>query len=384
MSENQISVTENREPSQYPKRILLAVCGLSPQVVTETVYALAMAQAALLPTEIHLITTREGAKKAMQTLSDKGAGWLSKLARDYALPAISFDESHIHVLQTPLGVDLDDIRTVEDNQYSADFITDVVRQYTQDAEAALHVSIAGGRKTMGYYLGYALSLYGRHQDRLSHVLVQEPFENCPDFFYPTPYSQMLTLRDARQYDASGAKVALAQIPFVSLRHGLPQALLTGRASFNDTVRSIWSSISPPRLEIDLQRRRIQAGGVLVDMPPAELAFLSIFARRAKTGEPPLPAPSKGVPDHDWAKRYLDEYRQIVGKHSDIDNTERSLRHGMDDGYFSQRKSKLERLVRERLQAASTHYLIHNGNVRPGLFSLQLSSESISYCQLSSK
>jgi CRISPR-associated protein (TIGR02584 family) len=28
----------------------------------------------------------------------------------------------------------------------------------------------GERKTMGFYVGYALSLFGRAQDRLSHVI----------------------------------------------------------------------------------------------------------------------------------------------------------------------------------------------------------------------
>ena len=43
----------------HPRRILLAVTGLSPQVVTETLYALGVAEqgeAAFLPTDIHLIT----------------------------------------------------------------------------------------------------------------------------------------------------------------------------------------------------------------------------------------------------------------------------------------------------------------------------------------
>ena len=33
------------EPASYGRRVLLAVCGLSPQVVTETLYALATAKA---------------------------------------------------------------------------------------------------------------------------------------------------------------------------------------------------------------------------------------------------------------------------------------------------------------------------------------------------
>jgi CRISPR-associated protein (TIGR02584 family) len=50
---------------------------------------------------------------------------------------------------------------------------------------SLHVSIAGGRKTMGFYAGYALSLYGRAQDRMSHVLVDEKFEKGINFYYPS-------------------------------------------------------------------------------------------------------------------------------------------------------------------------------------------------------
>ena len=58
-------------------------------------------------------------------------------------------------------------------------ITNLIRAFTADPESALHVSIAGGRKTMGFFLGYALSLYGRAQDKLSHVLVSPPFESSP-------------------------------------------------------------------------------------------------------------------------------------------------------------------------------------------------------------
>ena len=72
----------------------------------------------------------------------------------------------------------------------ADFITEQVRQITADPAASLHVSIAGGRKTMGFYAGYALSLFGRAQDQLSHVLVSPSFELLKEFSIrvPTPRS----------------------------------------------------------------------------------------------------------------------------------------------------------------------------------------------------
>ncbi|MBP8198387.1 MAG: TIGR02584 family CRISPR-associated protein, partial [Chromatiaceae bacterium] len=164
----------------YPRRILLAVTGLTPQVVTETLYALAVQrQPAFIPTEIHLLTTAEGAEAARLGLLSADPGWFHRLCRDYALPAMTFDASHIQVLRDVDGAPLEDIRTPADNQRAADTITETLRTLTADPDAALHVSIAGGRKTMGYYLGYALSLFARPQDRLSHVLVSAPFEGCP-------------------------------------------------------------------------------------------------------------------------------------------------------------------------------------------------------------
>ncbi|MBL8259315.1 MAG: hypothetical protein JNM60_05860 [Candidatus Competibacteraceae bacterium] len=57
-------------PECYPRRILLCVAGLSPQIVTETVYALnaPCAESRFVPTEIHLLTTAEGAERARLTL----------------------------------------------------------------------------------------------------------------------------------------------------------------------------------------------------------------------------------------------------------------------------------------------------------------------------
>lgn len=48
-------------PTSYPRRLLVAVAGLTPQVVTESVYALATQPEPFIPTEVHLITTQPGA-----------------------------------------------------------------------------------------------------------------------------------------------------------------------------------------------------------------------------------------------------------------------------------------------------------------------------------
>lgn len=141
------------EPEEYPRRVLLAITGLSPQVVTETVYALTIERSRpFVPTEIHLLTTREGAERARLALLSSEPGWFHRLRQDYGLPQIAFDESRIHQLRDEHGTALDDIRTPEQNRLAADFIIEHVRGLTSDPDCAVHVSIAGGRKTMGFFL----------------------------------------------------------------------------------------------------------------------------------------------------------------------------------------------------------------------------------------
>lgn len=176
-----------KQPHQYEKRILLAVSGMSPQILTETLYAIVVAEkeTPFIPTEVHLISTQEGARRAILELLHPQTGKFHGLCREYGLTGIQFNEQNVYAIKDKAGMPLNDIKTPKDNEAAADFITEIVSQLTRDNNAALHVSMAGGRKTMGYYLGYALSLYGRAQDRLSHVLVSENYESLPAFFYPT-------------------------------------------------------------------------------------------------------------------------------------------------------------------------------------------------------
>jgi CRISPR-associated protein (TIGR02584 family) len=365
-------------PADFPRRILLAVTGLSPQIVTETLYALAIrAEPRFVPTEVHVITTAEGAERIRLALLSEAPGWFARLRHDYALPDIAFTNDHIHVLQDGAGQPLTDIRSPADNLCAADRITELVRTLSADPDAALHVSIAGGRKTMGFFVGYALSLFGRAQDRLSHVLVSEPFEASWNFFYPTPYSNVIETAARTLADTRDARVTLAEIPFVSLRHGLPRALLAGTASFETTVQAARAGVGPATLDIDLAQRRVTAAGKCFQLPPAELALLTVFARRAARGEPALPAPPKEVPDPEWADRYLRELRTITGPLADLAKTEHTLRHGMDGGYFSSRLSKLRNLLRDQLgAAAAAPYLIDDGGRRPKRYRLALEAEAV--------
>ena len=348
-------------PENYSRRILLAVTGLSPQVVTETLYALAQTgeeNARFFPTEVHVLTTTEGARRAQAALLHDDGGQFHALLADYpSMGRPVFDMSHVHVIGAAQGQALDDIRTPEENAKAADAITRLVAELTGDASAALHASIAGGRKTMGFYLGYAFSLFARPQDRLSHVLVSSPFENHPDFFFPPVRARRLALRDGGHVDTADAQVMLASIPVVSLRHGVPRDLLEGRASYNETVAALQDSLKPPSLRICLSGGgRVWCGDRELALPPALLAWLAWWALLAKRG-----APWQTWRNDGWYEEFLALYEKLVGR--DAAALE-ALRERVSGGVESEKKfyqeslSKLKIMLRRGLgEAGARPYLL---------------------------
>ncbi|MCZ2408058.1 MAG: TIGR02584 family CRISPR-associated protein [Burkholderiales bacterium] len=347
---------------RYPRRILLAVTGLFPQIVTETLYALAVQpqQETFIPTEIHLLTTSEGARLARTALLHPDGGQFHALLQDYPqLGHPAFGESHIHTIHDAAGQPLADIRTPAENASAADCITALMADLTRDPQAQLHVSIAGGRKTMGFYLGYAFSLFARPQDELSHVLVSSPFESHPEFFFPPALPRRLATREGQHIDTADARVTLARIPVVRLRHGQPRALLDGHASFGDTVAAIQQSLQPPRLHIDLARKQVLCGATPVALPPAQLAWLAWWAQNALQARGP----------QTWrnadAQAFLALYRRVVGIDAvAFENTQKRLHDGMEKEFFEQNNAKLERTLKAQLGLAAAPYLLVTSGRRP--------------------
>ncbi|HNJ44385.1 MAG TPA: CRISPR-associated ring nuclease, partial [Acidobacteriota bacterium] len=68
----------------------------------------------------------------------------------------------------------------------------------------------------------AMQLFGRVQDRLSHVLVSEDFETHPDFYYLPSQPKELEITDRfgtviKRVSTQDARIYLADIPFIRLR-----------------------------------------------------------------------------------------------------------------------------------------------------------------------
>lgn len=269
---------------QYQKRVLLSVTGMSPAVVTETLYAL-VTEKQFVPTEIRVITTLQGKNKVLQALlgieggRKEKRGALEEFVQDYGekygFDHIHFDENCIEIIENTENEKLPDIRTPQENEWAADQIVNLVRELCADENSQLHVSIAGGRKTMGFFMGYALSLYGRKQDSLSHVLVSEQFENLPSFFYPKPYSHIINNRDGKELDAMNASVMLAEIPWVRLGLGVPDSLLENKTSYSESVKNAQLLLDEPSLTFlaPMEDRIVCFGSKEVKLAPRGYAFL---------------------------------------------------------------------------------------------------------------
>ncbi|TMO02087.1 CRISPR-associated ring nuclease Csm6 [Pseudoalteromonas sp. S558] len=254
------------------KNVLLIVTGASPQVLTETLFALYQ-QGKPIPEEIFVITTKS--TKVMLTDGLFKQSHLAQLIADYQLPNINLPDENIWLIEDDKGQPINDAKSEIEQTYMADFITRKVFELTNKNDISIHASIAGGRKTMAFYLGYAMSLLGREQDSLSHVFVNDEFEFVKDFYYPTPYSQVIDGKNGAQVDCINAKVTLAEIPFVRMRQSIDETLIANMqsASFSQTVASLNSAHKKDlTLEINVKAKILTFAGIEIKLTAKETAF----------------------------------------------------------------------------------------------------------------
>ena len=351
------------DPASYPRRCLLAVVGLSPQVITETLYTLVVLnQPAFIPTHIEILTTTEGRQRTIETLLGPTTGAFFSFCRDYNLTSLpsALTAERVVVISNRIGDKLEDIRTADDSGAAADAIVARVRSLTEDADSALHVSIAGGRKTMGFLAGHALSLFGRPQDRLSHVLVEDRYMTLPDFFYPPPQAQLLPNRDGFMPTIKGGGLTLADIPFLRLREHLPPTMLAKSRSYMETI-ALAQAVLDPALEIDTPRRIVRFGGRVVHLPPAEFAWLAWMATRRCD----LALPHGGALH--WTEATPADVLQHYAELAPVRDVARMRRALAEDGLktlFEQRTAKVNKLVRDGLGPAAVPYLLQSDGCRP--------------------
>ena len=324
------------------RNVLFLVTGMTPQIITETVWALACDpnnDKPWVPDEIHVLSTEDGLNQIRSRLFSEKEGYkFAKFKQDFPqLAKIAFDNSdkYLHNIYDAQGVNLKDLKTPSDNELAADLICQKIREFTECDDVSLHVSIAGGRKTMGFYAGYALSLYGRAGDSMSHVLVDERYESARDFFYPTPDdSVFVTNRDGIELKAKDAQIWLARIPFVRLRASLGSANMVANKTFSEVVNIINLSMKPMQVVLDVDKRQIIIADKVCKLTPKEFSIYLLCVKLLQNGEA-LHYPSKDFAD-DIGERHQAMFNEIYGRYKTKDDVV------VDHSYFSTALSNIKR------------------------------------------
>ncbi|MCX7974338.1 MAG: CRISPR-associated ring nuclease Csm6 [Candidatus Aminicenantes bacterium] len=262
------------------KEIFVFVVGTSPQVITETIYALGTAKPPIFPDEIYVLTTAVGKQNIIETIIKKNI--IAELIKEYNFPEFNLIEKNILVPRDTNGSELNDICSYQDNEIIADMITSFIREKTRDPNSRLHCSIAGGRKTMSFYLGSAMQLFGRTWDRLNHVIVSPEFESNPEFFYKPKKDRELSVRTRdgveKVVHTRQAKIMLADLPFIRLGPKLNLKGSTFRELVLESQKEIDLFARQPEVSANLAQRTVIVDGKVISFSPMIMFFFVSFLR----------------------------------------------------------------------------------------------------------
>lgn len=289
---------------QEKRTVLIAGIGTSPAVLTETVWALAHQKEAVVPEEVVVITTKTGKARLWAELVDGGVwkGLVASLAREQVPGSeqLHLGTTAIRVLPDAEGNEIDDLRTAEDNLRAADFMLGVVRQYTADPSTRVLASIAGGRKTMSALLFSCMSLLGRSDDRIFHVLTMpEALALKPPFYFPRKGKMHECFENgkSRKISAQHVAVELFEVPFVPIRGWFKEKCDDLPPTYTALVKQLRTggpqAIAYPEIELDYEGQgtvRILPMQTDVRLSAVEFVLLGVIA--------------SGAPKEDWSARLL--------------------------------------------------------------------------------
>ncbi|WP_072054933.1 CRISPR-associated ring nuclease Csm6 [Aliivibrio fischeri] len=309
------------------KHILISVLGSSPAVITETLYALLKKER--FPEEVHIFTTAHGLDmferlRVIETIRC--------LCEDYNQSTTLLDNLLFHIAVDENEECIEDIRDESDQIRIADTLTDVIRgiiSKDKNNTTAIDASIAGGRKSMSFYMGYIFSMFAREQDCLSHVLVDSVYEGT-DFMYPTVKAKPLLflygeskdkhkIVEGHQLDARDAAdaIELAEIPFIRLNNSLVDANDTfvygGKLSYSECIAAYQLSMKPEsiRLTVVAGKLLIDINGSEMSLSPEQMALYNVILKDTASGKFSIFRGDWNVIQFDIERRWIEELASLV-------------------------------------------------------------------------
>lgn len=246
------------------RNVLIALVGMSPAVVTETIWALAHdPETPCMPDELVLITTLAGKQEIERHLAPPKASSPSKLRQ----MAKALRDKQLEPLFAPVGPAMrmqvicpkaddavvhTDAHDADELDHMGDLIFRTVKSFTDQQDTRVILSISGGRKSMGHLGGSAMTLLARAQDMMCHVLVTPAWlERCDGYYFPDDGKSFTNTQpesgESHSVQGECTAVTLSCVPFVRLNHYPSVLNLMGRLDdlgFAGIIDSINSANTP--------------------------------------------------------------------------------------------------------------------------------------------
>lgn len=293
------------------RRILLCTLGATPQIVTETVDALLYnSRRPWRPDIVEIVTTATGVRSITAGLFGPGRPWDSlfdelpppisiyaptRTGSGLPASALVWESGH---LSAQVDSIMPDVGSTDDAERMADVIKDRIWYWVQQPDTSLHLSIAGGRKTMSAHALMALSLLGRPQDEASHVLIDDAFENHSLFWHRRQGGRLPTKRQLAvsaaggdpgepELDPARAQLSLMRVPVPLVAElGQTDRRSYGGLRFSTLAKHIEIAhrySADPNLMLNDGANTVTIGEGTAKLPPVEYAKLRFLAEAVQAG-----------------------------------------------------------------------------------------------------
>ena len=251
-----------------------------------------------MPDRIIAVTTAPGAegikeklfsqdqwKGMLSALSDRGVEWDGKLRFGPIADSIRVFPNLAR------DAELDDIRSADDNKAVAEFFMELIRSFTENDSIRLIVSIAGGRKTTSALLHSVMTLLGRAQDQINHILINDEWIFQSDFLYPGCPGVFVDRDSNKSLSSEDAELQLVEVPFVPLRYLFSRDLDRSAGSFVDLmnhVRTKTINVDDDLLvQIDTNKGTFRVNDRDISLSDKEFLLYLFFALRAADEKGPV-------------------------------------------------------------------------------------------------
>ena len=330
------------------KVVLVAGMGTSPAVLTETVWALAHQEPVVVPDEIVVLVTKSGRERLCDELLSGIPSVWEQMCDSLRAEKIDIDgklvfgDTSIRVIPDARGNGIADLRSGDDNLRAADFMLREIRQYTESPDTVVLASIAGGRKTMSALLFSCMTLLGREDDKVFHVLLPPEFEGGvePPMYYPVKGITYTNRMTGKKYTSDKYKSELFEVPYVRMRGWYQEKFKTLPPSYRTLVEKVQSTapkaVVYPKIEIDAELGAVKLDGCLVSLSKTNFAALYLIA--------------KGCPMKDLHGKLVELHNSHSDKRIDwLDTFREGSRFASPDDIDDLRKTLSE--LRKKLQTA---------------------------------